>query len=64
MLQQALDTAAGPVTVPIHHITIKQVFSSNRTIVISPTALFASVDHDKANMPSEMSLLLGFLSFT
>ncbi|CAM6012161.1 unnamed protein product [Sphagnum balticum] len=38
MLRQTLDTAAGPVTVPIHHITIKQVFSSNRTVVISPSS--------------------------
>ncbi|CAM6038085.1 unnamed protein product [Sphagnum compactum] len=38
MLRQTLDTAAGPVTVPIHHITIKQVFSSNRTVVISPNS--------------------------
>ncbi|CAK9251665.1 unnamed protein product, partial [Sphagnum jensenii] len=28
----------GPVTVPIHHTTIKQVFSSNRAVVISPNS--------------------------
>ncbi len=30
------QTDFGPVTVPIHHTTVKQVFSSNRAVVISP----------------------------
>ncbi|CAM6036601.1 unnamed protein product [Sphagnum compactum] len=32
------QTDFGPVTVPIHHTTIKQVFSSNRAVVISPNS--------------------------